>query len=142
MRERFQGTIFGVNDGLPKSSAPLIQFFRKPRQLTGVGPAPLFRHLENTFFDLRAIQVLYPGEIGFKRLESLHLIINQPAWIKTPDRAVRKVPIAIVKTKALIDEQSGICGIFLVQAAEENDLAAITITGPLVKNESPPEYGS
>jgi hypothetical protein len=104
MRERFEGTILGVNDRLPKSSAPLIEFFRKPCQLTGVGPAPLFRHLKNTFLDLRTIQVLYPGEIGFKRLESLDPLINQPLWIKTPDRAVWKVPIAIVKTKALIDE--------------------------------------
>jgi hypothetical protein len=60
--------------------------------------------LEDTFLDLRRIQVLDPGEKGFKRLESLDLLINQPAWIKAPDRAVRKGPIAIVKTKALIDE--------------------------------------
>jgi hypothetical protein len=72
----------------------------------GVGPAPLLRDLKGTFLDLSTIQVLYPAEKGFKRLESYDLLINQPAWVKTTDRAVRKAPIAIVKTKALVDEQS------------------------------------
>jgi hypothetical protein len=111
-------------------------------QLAGVGPAPLLRHIEKTFLDLRTIQVLYPGEKGFKRLESLDILINQPAWIKTPDRAIGKAPIAIVKAKALIDEQSGICRIFLVHGTEENGLATVAIAGPLVKNESPQENGS
>jgi hypothetical protein len=62
--------------------------------------------LKNTFLDLRALQVLDAGEKGFKRLETLDLLINQAAWIKATDRAIRKAPLAIVKTKALIDEQS------------------------------------
>jgi hypothetical protein len=98
--------------------------------------------LKYTFLDLRTIQVLYPGEKGFKRLESLDLLINQVAWIKTPERAVRKAPIAIVKTEALIDEQSGIRRTFLVHGSKENNLAAVTVTGPLVKNESPQENRS
>ena len=82
-----------------------MQCFHKPCQLSGVGPAPLIRHWTDTFFDLRTIQVLYPGEKGFKRLETLDLLINQAAWIKATDRAIRKAPLAIIKTKALIDEQ-------------------------------------
>jgi hypothetical protein len=97
--------------------------------------------LKNTSLDLRRVEVLDPGEKGLKRPESLDLLINQAAWIKAPDRAVRKAPIAIVKTKALIDEQSGIRRTFLLHRSKEDHLATVTVTGPLVKNESPQEYG-
>src|SRR5712692_9639326 len=134
IRKRPQRAVLGVDEGLPQPPPALVQPLQQAVKPAAVFAAPLGRHLLGTSLEFRRSQVFDPRKKGLEGAEAAHALVDQAAGIKAADGAVGKVPLAVVKTEAMVDERGRV--FLLVGATMEDHLAAVAVAGPLVKDEA------
>src|SRR6185437_4035443 len=117
-------------DQLPNSASPREQLLHQPLDHAQVAAVPFRRNLFCNCPQPPRFKLLDPRQPGLEACPACHASVDLVPWEHSPQRRVRKVPLARVEAVSLVDEDRAIFA--LTRPSLEHRLPPVAVACPLI----------